>query len=112
LKHIRSLSRSQHHHHHPSPSHTHTHTPHQQVVSKDIRRILAERERYFNIILEDVSITPPIKPHIHLNHQEPGCAQQKWALALVNTHSFSHSPPLPCQNTRTGCVKGHSPHPG
>jgi hypothetical protein len=28
-----------------------------QVVSKDIRRILAERARYFNIILEDVSIT-------------------------------------------------------
>jgi hypothetical protein len=26
-------------------------------VSKDIRRILAERARYFNIILEDVSIT-------------------------------------------------------
>lgn len=28
-----------------------------EVVSKDIRRILAERARYFNIILEDVSIT-------------------------------------------------------
>lgn len=28
-----------------------------QVVSKDIRRILGERARYFNIILEDVSIT-------------------------------------------------------
>lgn len=28
-----------------------------QVVSKDIRRILAERARYFNIVLEDVSIT-------------------------------------------------------
>jgi prohibitin 2 len=27
------------------------------VVSKDIRRILAERARYFNIVLEDVSIT-------------------------------------------------------
>jgi hypothetical protein len=28
-----------------------------QIVSKDIRRILAERARYFNIVLEDVSIT-------------------------------------------------------
>lgn len=28
-----------------------------EVVSKDIRRILTERARYFNIILEDVSIT-------------------------------------------------------
>lgn len=28
-----------------------------EVVSKDIRRILAERARYFNIILDDVSIT-------------------------------------------------------
>eukprot|EP00879_Flechtneria_rotunda_P005229 GHRR01005513.1.p1 GENE.GHRR01005513.1~~GHRR01005513.1.p1 ORF type:complete len:286 (+),score=80.38 GHRR01005513.1:182-1039(+) len=28
-----------------------------EVVSKDIRRILAERARYFNIVLEDVSIT-------------------------------------------------------
>eukprot|EP00775_Hariotina_reticulata_P014791 gene14791-14969_t len=28
-----------------------------QLVSKDIRRILAERARYFNIVLEDVSIT-------------------------------------------------------
>lgn len=28
-----------------------------EVVSKDIRRILAERARYFGIILEDVSIT-------------------------------------------------------
>ena len=28
-----------------------------QVVSKDIRRILTERARYFNIVLEDVSIT-------------------------------------------------------
>jgi prohibitin 2 len=27
------------------------------VVSKDIRRILTERARYFNIVLEDVSIT-------------------------------------------------------
>jgi hypothetical protein len=27
------------------------------VVSKDIRRILAERARYFGIILDDVSIT-------------------------------------------------------
>eukprot|EP00775_Hariotina_reticulata_P014790 gene14790-14968_t len=29
----------------------------QMLVSKDIRRILAERARYFNIVLEDVSIT-------------------------------------------------------
>lgn len=28
-----------------------------QMVSKDIRRILAERAKYFNIVLEDVSIT-------------------------------------------------------
>lgn len=28
-----------------------------EVVSKDIRRILTERARYFNIVLEDVSIT-------------------------------------------------------
>ncbi|WIA24010.1 hypothetical protein OEZ86_007248 [Tetradesmus obliquus] len=28
-----------------------------EIVSKDIRRILAERARYFNIVLEDVSIT-------------------------------------------------------
>jgi prohibitin 2 len=28
-----------------------------QVVSKDIRRILSERALYFNILLEDVSIT-------------------------------------------------------
>lgn len=28
-----------------------------QVVSKDIRRILSERAHYFNIVLEDVSIT-------------------------------------------------------
>lgn len=28
-----------------------------EVVSKDIRRILAERARYFNIVLDDVSIT-------------------------------------------------------
>jgi len=44
-----------------------SHTPHRrtprpprlplQVVSKDIRRILAERARYFGIILDDVSIT-------------------------------------------------------
>lgn len=31
--------------------------PTHQVVSRDIRRILTERARYFNIILEDVSIT-------------------------------------------------------
>lgn len=28
-----------------------------QVVSKDIRRILTERARYFGVILDDVSIT-------------------------------------------------------
>ena len=28
-----------------------------EVVSKDIRRILTERAKYFNIVLEDVSIT-------------------------------------------------------
>lgn len=28
-----------------------------QVVSRDIRRILTERARFFNIVLEDVSIT-------------------------------------------------------
>jgi len=28
-----------------------------QVVSRDIRRILTQRARYFNIVLDDVSIT-------------------------------------------------------
>lgn len=28
-----------------------------QVVSRDIRRILTERARYFNLVLDDVSIT-------------------------------------------------------
>lgn len=28
-----------------------------EVVSKDIRRILAERARFFNLVLDDVSIT-------------------------------------------------------
>lgn len=28
-----------------------------EVVSRDIRRVLTERARYFNIVLDDVSIT-------------------------------------------------------
>jgi hypothetical protein len=43
---------------HPPPP---THPPHPtfcaQVVSRDIRRILTQRARYFNIVLDDVSIT-------------------------------------------------------
>lgn len=41
----------------PAPPTPPTAPPSRQVVSRDIRRILTQRARYFNIVLDDVSIT-------------------------------------------------------